>query len=406
MRATRKLENRRLSSSVSAFTRNVLVVTTVFVFPIQPLFGHHVSPTFEMATGQATGTLSRVGSSTAAEEELRTGIALTREGAFAEAISHLAFAQGKVHDTYAASFNLALCYVGTGQFNNAIPILLHLRETEKTTAASENLLAQAYIGSGQLQNALEAFQSAAAEAPNSEKLYIFVADACMEHQDYEFGLRATDLGLQHLPGSARLHYERAMFLWLLNEVDKADVDFQAASRLQPGSDIAYLAAAQKGLMDGDISEAVRAARAGIKQYSQNYVLLTILGDSLIRSGVNGGQPEALEAATALEKSVTLRPDYAASQIALGKLYLIEGRPKEAIAHLQVAKSLAPNDTSVYSNLAVAYHRVGSPQQAQSMLTILARINQQQAEAIRSSPDDNKAGYATPGRGTGPANTPQ
>ncbi len=406
MRATPKPENKRSSFYASARIRLVLAVTITFAFPIQPLFGLHASSKLETASVQAPETLSRDRSSSAAEEELQTGIALTRQGAFAKAISHLVFAQGKVREEYAASLNLALCYVGTSQFNDAIPILIDLRKTERATAESENLLAQAYIGNGQLQNAFEAFQNSAAKAPNNEKLYIFVVDACMEHQNYEFGLRATDLALKHLPDSPGLHYERAMFLWLLNEVDDADLDFRAASRLAPGSAIAYLAMAQKGLMEGDIPAAVRAAREGAKQYRRNYVLLSILGDALIRSGISAGQPEALEAQTALEKSVTLRPDYAASQIALGRLYLIQGRPNDAIIHLLVGKKLAPNDTSVYSNLAIAYQRLGDRQQARSMLTILARMNQEQADSIRSSADDNKTGYSVTSRGTSRANSPQ
>src|ERR1700722_3530062 len=43
------------------------------------------------------------------ESELRTGIALTRQGMLAQAIPHLRAASGHVKDGYAAEFNLALC---------------------------------------------------------------------------------------------------------------------------------------------------------------------------------------------------------------------------------------------------------------------------------------------------------
>jgi Flp pilus assembly protein TadD len=71
---------------------------------------------------------------------------------------------------------------------------------------------------------------------------------------------------------------------------------------------------------------------------------------------------------------------------------------DAIAHLETARELNPNDASVYSNLAAAYRRRGDLQQAQNMLAVLAKLNQAQAEKFRSAPEDQKAGYAGSGKG--------
>src|SRR5438128_2136996 len=73
-----------------------------------------------------------------AEAELQTGTALTRRGAFAEAIPHLVAARGQVANEYAASFNLALCYVGTRQFGRAIEILSGLRNSGHANADVQN----------------------------------------------------------------------------------------------------------------------------------------------------------------------------------------------------------------------------------------------------------------------------
>src|SRR5204862_1571348 len=92
------------------------------------------------------------------EKELQKGTALTRAGSFAEAIPHLLAAWGRVSNDYAASFNLSLCYVATGQPTLAIPILTALGDAGYDNADVNNLLAQAYIGSGQQNKALETFQ--------------------------------------------------------------------------------------------------------------------------------------------------------------------------------------------------------------------------------------------------------
>jgi tetratricopeptide (TPR) repeat protein len=346
-------------------------------------------------TSKAQGASDRSArkSDSQAEEELQKGTALTRAGSFAEAIPHLLAARGRASNDYAASFNLSLCYVATGQPTQAIPILAALRAAGHDNADVNNLLAQAYVGDGQNQKALETLQKASRLAPENEKLYLFVADACMAKQEYAVGLQVVDLGLDHLPSSAHLHYQRGMFLALLDELDAGKKDFDQVRGLAPESDIAFVAATQKAMFEGDVSEAVRAAREGVKKGHHDYILLTLLGEALLRSGIAPGQPEFAEAREALEKSVGERPKYVGSQLALGKLNLLENRLDDAIVHLETARQLNPNNASVYSKLAAAYRRRGDLQQAQNMLEVLAQLNQAQAEKIRAAPGDRKAGYA-------------
>jgi predicted Zn-dependent protease len=104
-----------------------------------------------------------------AESELEAGVSLTRRALFKDAIPHLLAARGRVTNEYAASFDLALCYVGTAQFPQAIPILSELRKNGHDNSEVNNLLAQAYIGSGQATEAFEALRKAAAQAPGDSK---------------------------------------------------------------------------------------------------------------------------------------------------------------------------------------------------------------------------------------------
>jgi predicted Zn-dependent protease len=331
-----------------------------------------------------------------ADGELQTGTALTRKGLFREAIPHLLAARERSASEYAANFNLALCYVATNQFKLAIDLLNRLRSDGHDGAEVENLLAQAYIGDAQPQQALASLQRAAALSPQDEKLFAFVAEACRDHEDYILGLKVVDLGLRNLPRSARLHYERAMFLTELDQLDRAKPEFELVGKLAPASEISYLAAAHRELLEGDNPSAIRAAREGVKQGYENPALLTILGEALIRSGVSPGQPEFTEAETALEKAVTQRANDPASQLALGRLYLMNGHIGDAIAHLETARQLEPGNQPVYANLAKAYQRHGDVQQAQDALATLQKLNQAQADRISSAAGDRKMGYAGQG----------
>ena len=328
-----------------------------------------------------------------AESELQTGTALTRKGLFREAIPHLLAARGQVGNEYAVNFNLALCYEGSSQFKLAIDDLTALRDGRHDSADVENLLSQAYVGNAQPQEALASLHKAATLTPQNERLYVFVADACMDHKDYALGLKVVAIGLTNLPQSARLHYERALFLTQLDQLDRAKQDFELADKLAPASEIAYLARAHENLLEGDIAGAVRTAREGVKQGFETPALLTILGEALIRSGVAAGQPEFAEAQTALEKAIAQRSDDPSSQIALGGLYLSAGRLVDAITHLEKARQLEPDNPSAYANLAKAYQRHGDFQKAQDTLATLEKLNREQAERISSAPGDRRAGYA-------------
>jgi tetratricopeptide (TPR) repeat protein len=345
-----------------------------------------------LSARQSTASENRSGADPQAEDELQQGTALSRRGAFAEAIPHLLAARGHVSNEYAASFNLALCYVGAGRPAEAIAVLEELRAGGHDNADVNNLLAQAYVAEGQDAKALDSLRRAARATPTSEKLYLFVADACMSKQDYALGLQTVDLGLRQIPRSAWLHYERGMFLTQMGEFDRGRSDFDRAADLAPESDPAYLARAEKAMFEGNTAKAIRVAREGIRQGHEHFLLLALLAEALVRSGVAPGQPEFSEARLALKKSIAERPNYAGSQLLLGRLYLQENEPGEALTYLQAAQQLNPSNPAVYASLAVAYRKTGDSSQEQAALAALARLNQEQAEKIRRAPGDSKQAY--------------
>lgn len=332
------------------------------------------------------------GSDSEAEMELRRGIDFTRAGSFQQAIPHLLAARGHVGDEYAASFNLALCYVAIGQYQSALPILKELESRGQVKSEVYSLNAQALIGADRLDEAFDTFQKAVELDPGNERLYLFVADACMDNHQYSLGLRVLDTGLQHFPDSPRLHYEKGVFYSFVDEPDKSESELLWVVKKVPGSVIASLAAAQRGLLDGDIPATIQSAREGVQKDPDNYILLAILGQALIKSGVGPGQAEFDEARTALEKSVALRDGYWVSQLELGKIFLMANRADEAITHLEIARRLSPETASVYSFLARAYRQRGDTVKAQKMLSELGNLNQARAAKYKLAPPDHMASY--------------
>lgn len=308
-----------------------------------------------------------------AREELQTGSELTRQGLLQQAIPHLVAAQRAGLDPYAVGVNLGICYLGTDQYQDAISVLQSLDASGLANATVENLLSQAYIGAGQSQAAFRAFLRAAAFNPTDEKTYDFLADACTDHLNYELGLQVVNRGLMQLPNSARLHYEKALFLSELGSFEEAKPDFDRAAQLAPGSYIGYLAQVQKVLYEGDLPAADKILHQAVQSGHRDYQTLSLLGTVLLHEGVIPGQPQFAEAQTVLEESARERPDYPATQIALGKIFLMQGDARQAVAHLEIGRRLEPENPSVYASLADAYETLGDRAKARSMRRQIGRL---------------------------------
>jgi len=306
--------------------------------------------------------------------ELRTGAQLTAEGYLQQAIPHLLAAQEAGADPYATGVNLGICYLGTRDYREAIARLQDLESSGLGNATVENLLAQAYIGNAQPQDALRSFHSAAARNPKDEKLYAYLADACNDHKDYSLGLQIVNEGLQQLPSSARLHYERGLFLSQQGQFEESGgAEFDRAAQLAPNSYIGFLAAVQRDLYEDDFASADKVLHEALQSGQRDSRMLSLLGTVLLHEGAAPGEARFAEAKNALAESAQEDPGYSATQIALGKVYLMDGETQKAIDHLEMGRRLEPDNPAVYANLASAYDRLGEHAQARLMRQQIGRL---------------------------------
>jgi predicted Zn-dependent protease len=308
-----------------------------------------------------------------ARAELETGSQLTAHGFLQQAIPHLLTAQSAGINPYATGINLGICYLGTGNYKQAIAVLQALEDKGLGSAAADNLLSQAYIGDAQPQEALRSFRRAAADTPKDEKLYAYLADACTDHKDDALGLEIVDQGLVQLPRSARLHYEKALFLSQLGRFEEGKPEFERAAQLAPGSYIGYLALVQENLYEDKLSAADRILHEAIQSGQRDYRMLSLLGTVLLHEGAAPGEPGFVEARTALEQSAQENPGYSATQIALGKVYLMENQPQKAVDHLEIGRRLEPDNPAVYTSLASAWDQLGNHAQARLMRIEMGRL---------------------------------
>lgn len=304
------------------------------------------------------------------------GLALARHELYNRAIPYFQAIQTAYPDSYNASFNLAICFLLTKRFPEAISLMNATASAGHKTAELDNLLAEAFEGNQQPQDAINALREATQLDPVDENNYVDLATLCTHYDAYDLGLQIIEVGLHYHPQSDRLIFQRGVLEAMTNRFDLAENDFQTAGKLAPNKNLTYVAMGVSYMQTGHLPEAVQSLRGRIKQKPDDPILLYLLGDALIRSGITPDDHEFAEARSALEKSVKLNPQFAASRVDLGKLYLRDNRLEDAQQNLEQALAIDPKDKTAISQLAVVYRKTGKADLAGAMLANLNKLNEQ------------------------------
>lgn len=315
-------------------------------------------------------------------DELELGLALASHDFFKEAIPYLKVLEQSYPDSYDLGFNLAICYIESKQFPQAIEMLRKLADRGHNTSEVKNLMGEAYEGNKQTQEAIQALREATLLAPEDENNYLDLAALCMNHDAYDVGTDVINVGLHYHPQSDRLIFQRGLLHAMQNQFELAERDFQLASHVAPEKNFSYIGLSVSYIQTGNLQEAIRLLRRRTHEKPNDFMLQYLLGEALVRSGIDPGDPSLKEAQAALEKSIRLNPEFASGHVVLAKTFLEQNRIQDAVGHLERARALDPKEEAVYAQLAIAYRRQGKPDLAKEMLTLLTALNEQERSQSR------------------------
>lgn len=313
--------------------------------------------------------------SLAAASLFAVGLSLAQSDLPDRAISYFELLRQHYPDSYNAAYNLVVCYIGAKKFPDAISVGNKLLSQSHETDELDNALAEAYEGNHETERAIAALRRAIELNPQDEDNYLDFANLCINHRDFDNGLKVIAVGLNVLPKSSRLTFERGVLYAMQDRFDLAETDFQQSSRLSPETNFGTVGMGVTYLETGNASKAIDLLHQRLKQNPNDASLLYLLGEALMRNGAKAGEARYTEAQTSLEKSVRLNPDLCLPHVALGEIYLDEERFDDAIAQLERARTIDPKEKSAYSHLAVAYRRSGKTEEAKRILTMLKDLHQ-------------------------------
>jgi len=317
------------------------------------------------------------------ERHFAAGEMLVRHRSFAAAADEFGKARPFYRDPYAAGYNQTLAYYNAGNFTAATNTANDLLNQGHRTAELADLAGEAYLKNHQTQEAYNAFRLATGIDPQNENGYVDLCSLSLDLEKFDLGIEIADLGLKHLPDSARLHLERGALLAMKGEFDRAQQDFSAAATLAPGEVTPLVSEGVLAMQTDHLAQSVDILHRAATQAPGSYLAQYWYAVALLRNGATPGSAAGEQALSALEASVRSNADFWHSQADLGKVLLDNSQVEPAIGHLERAAALNPAATTPLYLLAQAYRRKGDSERAQALIVRVSKMQAEDREELSS-----------------------
>ena len=228
------------------------------------------------------------------------------------------------------------------------------------------LAAQLAEADNQTPQAVEWFRKAIAINPKDVAAYLAFSEMSFNHGAFKIGADFLTLGIQQLPGEARLYLARGVLEEQMTQMDAALRDFQEAHRLDPQLSFAEDAMGMLFSQKQDTAAAL-ALFASQSELHPDDPLVQYLYAEALSQVENGDEKLREKAIAAAQRAVRLEPGYQPAHDLLCVLLLRHNDLAGVIAQAEQATRLDPYDeVALYQEL-LAEHKLNHPDRAAIVL---------------------------------------
>lgn len=321
-----------------------------------------------------------------ASPEIRSncGLMLHLAGKNREALEQFRLALRQKPDLAAANLFAGVSEFDLGELKTALPYLIKAQELDPERPAPLLALGEVYVGLRDYSRANELYAKAVSlDAQLFEAWYGLgvtsrsLAEAIMNRaaRKGEAKNDATKEAVQHLlddaaralnraveldPNSARTHLLMAESLSDAGKFAESIPEYQAAMKLDPDLEAAYLGLASEYWKQRRFDQALPLLRHMLVKSPKDPETNAMLADILEHNGDVAGARRCAEIALAGN------PDLIQTRIVLARIYLIKQQPKLAIAEIRKVIAADP-DGSYHFLLFRACHQAGDEQGAKQAM---------------------------------------
>jgi tetratricopeptide (TPR) repeat protein len=343
----------------------------------------------------------------------RLGKLLVDDGKAGEALPYLERASQLNPGDDENAYELALAYVGAGQYKRArvdARTLLTVQDKASQDKARQadvhHLLGEIEEKLGNPLEAVREYQRAAELNPSENNLFDWGAEL-LTHRAFEPAIEVFAKGNRVFPRSVRMLAGLGVAWYARGSYDRAAQYLCEASDLNPSDPDPYLLMGKMQSVE-TIQSKCQAERLGrfVRLQPENALANYYYALSLRKRGEGPGDASnAKQAGALLEKAVQFDPKLGSAYLQLGILYSDQGDLSKAVRAFQEATDASPQLEEAHFRLAQAYSRMGEKWKAHAELQLYDQLSKKTAEQVeRERREIQQFVYTL--RGSTPGSQPQ
>jgi tetratricopeptide (TPR) repeat protein len=284
-----------------------------------------------------------------------------------------------VPDPMTHDYAIALSRFELAQYQGAIDVLRPYQASGKADEKAMNLLAVSYSKLGLYRNAYDVLSEQAHRKPGDLTTYLNLVTVCAEGGDIAGAAEIATQARQLFPDSADAAIVLGAAETMLGHLDQAYADFSTGARLAPSRADARFFLALVDYKQGKFSDAIAVLEAALKEGLADSDLHYLMAECLLKED-SANVEQALKE---LDCAIDLNTKSVAARALRGKLLLDSGRPKQAVADLELARQQDPQSRAALYNLARAYQAEGRTTEARALFQ---QLRSQSADALNEITD--------------------
>jgi tetratricopeptide (TPR) repeat protein len=323
---------------------------------------------------QAANDLAKLDAELGARDALRYEIAalLVNAGAYELAIQEFERLRQVDPGSDDLNYNLALAYHRVGKEGQASELLQHLLAREEK-AELENLLGEVELTRNNFPRALAAFRRAAELEPGSEDYRYDYAQSLVSQRSFDQALDVFARAAADFPNSPRIWLGWGGTYYLVGKYKEAARTLLHAAEIGPRWPPVYYLLGRAYDASGPLQDTItKQFAAYLRTDPRDAWAQYFYGRILAESSQPASSERLSEAREYLERAIALDHNLAEAHAELGKLLDQRGQVQAARKELEIAEQLDPQSSATCYWLVQVYRKLGESALA---LRAMARFEQ-------------------------------
>ena len=299
---------------------------------------------------------------------------LSQQGKYDEAISQLQAMTTRTPKPAGLSHELGAAYYKKGDYLKAAEFLKQAVAEDPNDKEAVQLLGLSYYVSGRPAEAIPYLEKVQTWYPRANVDAAYVLGICyLQSRDYPQARKAFAKMFDVPPDSGASYLLTARMLFRQEFIPIAEEYAQKAVATDPKLPLAHQLLGEIEMFTSKIPEAIKAFEQELAINPANPVTYYKLADAYSRV------QKYEEAERMLQRSIWLDATATGPYVLLGKVLQKKGEPILAVAYLQRAAAMDPNNPMTHQLLGQAYRDVGKTEDAERELKTAEQLRNKQTD---------------------------